>query len=58
MVNSWESAHAWNLIILGKFIAWSMNTINKRTHLIFHVIPLSSYDVIYDITIQPGGTLL
>ena len=45
------------LIILCTFVAVSMTTI-IMVHLIFYVIPLSIYDVIYDITTKSEGTLL
>ena len=54
---TWESAHAWNLIILCTFVAFGMTPI-IMVHLIFYVIPLSIYDVMYDITTKPEGTLL
>ena len=54
---TWESAHAWNLIISCTFVAFGMTTI-IMVHLIFYVIPLSIYDVMYDITTKPEGTLL
>ena len=54
---TWESAHAWNLIILCTFVVLGMNTI-IMVHLIFYVIPLSIYDVMYNITTKPEGTLL
>ena len=54
---TWESAHTWNFIISCTFVAFGMTTI-IMVHLIFYVIPLSIYDVIYDITTKPEGTLL
>ena len=54
---TWESAHAWNLIMLCTFVAFGMTPI-IMVHLIFYVIPLSIYDVMYDITTKPEGTLL
>ena len=54
---TWESAHAWNLIIVCTFVAFGMTPM-IMVHLIFYVIPLSIYDVIYDITTKPEGTLL
>ena len=54
---TWESAHAWNLLILCTFVALSMATI-IMVHLIFYVIPLSIYEVMYDITTKSEGTLL
>ena len=52
-----ESAHAWNLMILCSLNALGMTPI-IMVHLIFYVFPLSIYDVIYDITTKPEGTLL
>ena len=52
---TWESAQAWNLIILCTFVALGMTTI-IMVHLIFYAIPLSIYDVIYDT--KSEGTLL
>ena len=49
---TWESAHAWNLIILFLLIAWSMTFIFMM-HLSFYAIPLLNYDVMYDITTIP-----
>ena len=49
---TWESAHAWNLIILCLLIVWSMTFI-FMVHLSFYAIPLLIYDVIYDITTIP-----
>ena len=54
---TWESAHAWNLIILCTFVALGMTTI-IMVHLIFYVILLKIYDVIYGITTKSDGTLL
>ena len=44
-------------MILCTFVALGMTPI-IMVHLIFHVFPLSIYDVIYDITTKPEGTLL
>ena len=49
---TWESAHAWNLIILCLLIVWGMTFI-FMVHLSFHAIPLLIYDVMYDITTIP-----
>ena len=49
---TWESAHAWNLIILCLLIVWGMTFI-FRVHLSFYAIPLLIYDVMYDITTIP-----
>ena len=49
---TWESAHAWNLIILCLLIVLGMTFI-FIVHLIFNAIPLLIYDVIYDITTIP-----
>ena len=46
---TWESAHAWNLIILCLLIVWGMTFI-FMVHLSFYAIPLLIYDVMYDIT--------
>ena len=51
---TWESAHAWNLIILCLLIVWGMTFIST-VHLSFYTIPLLIYDVIYDITTIPKG---
>ena len=48
----WESAHAWNLIILCLLIVWGMTFI-FMVHLSFYAIPLLIYDVMYDITTTP-----
>ena len=48
----WESAHAWNLIILCLLIVWGMAFI-FMVHLSFYAIPLLIYDVMYDITTIP-----
>ena len=49
---TWESAHAWNLIILCLLIVWGM-TFMFMVHLSFYAIPLLIYDVMYDITTIP-----
>ena len=49
---TWESAHAWNLIILCSLIVWGMTFI-FMVHLNFYAIPLLICDVIYDITTIP-----
>ena len=49
---TWESAHAWNLIILCLLIFWGMAFI-FLVHLSFYAIPLLIYDVMYDITTIP-----
>ena len=49
---TWESAHAWNLIILCLLIVWGM-TFTFMVHLTFYAIPLLIYDVMYDITTIP-----
>ena len=49
---TWESAHAWNLIILFLLIVWGMTFI-FMVHLSFYAIPLLIYDVMYDITTIP-----
>ena len=49
---TWESAHAWNLIILCLLIGWGMTFI-FMVHLSFYAIPLLIYDVRYDITTIP-----
>ena len=49
---TWESAHAWNLIILCLLIVWGMTFI-FMAHLSFYAIPLLIYDVMYDITTIP-----
>ena len=43
---TWESAHAWNLIILCLLIVWGMIFI-CMVHLSFYAIPLLFYDVMY-----------
>ena len=54
---TWESAHAWNLIILCFLIVWGMTFI-FMVQLIFYAIPLLIYDVMYDITTLPKGIQL
>ena len=54
---TWESAHAWNLIILCLLIDLSI-TVIFMVHLSFYAIPLLIYDVMYDITTIPQGTQL
>ena len=54
---TWESAHAWNLVIPCQFIAWGMASI-FMVHLILYAIPLSIYDVMYDITTTSEGIIL
>ena len=49
---TWESAHAWNLIILCLSIFWGMTFI-FMAHLSFYAIPLLIYDAMYDITTIP-----
>ena len=49
---TWESAHAWNLIILSVLNVWGMTFI-LMLHLSFYAIPLLIYDVMYDITTLP-----
>ena len=49
---TWESAHAWNLVILCLLIVWGMTFI-FMVHLSFYAIPLIIYDVMYDITTIP-----
>ena len=49
---TWESAQAWNLIILCLLIVWGMTFI-FMVHLSFYAIPLLIYDVMYDITTIP-----
>ena len=55
--STWESAHAWNLIILCLIIVCGM-TFMFMVHLSFYAIPLLIYDVMYDITTIPKGTQL
>ena len=54
---TWESAHAWNSIILCLLIAWGMTFI-FMVHLSFYANPLLIYDVVYDINTIPYGTQL
>ena len=54
---TWESAHAWNLIILCFLIDLGMPFI-FMVHLSFYTIPMLIYDVMYDITTIPQGTQL
>ena len=54
---TWESAHAWNLIILCLLIVCGMTFI-FMVHLTFYAIPLLIYDVMYDITTIPWGIQL
>ena len=49
---TWESAHAWILIILCYLIVCGMTFI-FMVHLSFYAIPLLIYDVMNDITIIP-----
>ena len=49
---TWESAHAWILIILCYFIVWGI-TLIFMVRLNFYAIPLLIYDVMNDITIIP-----
>ena len=49
---TWESAHAWKLIILCLLIVWGMTFI-FMVHLSFYAIPMLIYDVMYDITTIP-----
>ena len=49
---TWESAHAWNLIILCLLIVRGISFI-FMVHLSFYAIPLLIYDVMYDITTIP-----
>ena len=49
---TWESAHAWNLIILCLLIVWGMTFI-FMVHLSFYAIPMLIYDVMYNITTIP-----
>ena len=48
---TWESAHAWNLILLCYLIVWGMTFI-FMVHLSFYAIPLLIYDIM-NITIIP-----
>ena len=47
---TWESAHAWILIILCYLIVWGI-TLIFMVRLSFYAIPLLIYDVMNDITI-------
>ena len=49
---TWESAQAWNSIILCLLIVWGM-TLIFIVHLSFYAIALLIYDVMYDITTIP-----
>ena len=49
---TWESAHAWILIILCYLIVWGM-TLIFMVRLSFYAIPLIIYDVMNDITKIP-----
>ena len=49
---TWESAHAWILIILCHLIVRGI-TLIFMVRLSFYVIPLQIYDVMNDITIIP-----
>ena len=49
---TWESAHAWILIILCYLIVQGI-TLNFMLRLSFYAIPLLIYDVMNDITIIP-----
>ena len=49
---TWESAHAWNLIILCLLIVWGMTFI-FMVHLSVYAIPLLIYDVMYYINTIP-----
>ena len=49
---TWESVHAWNLILLCLLIVWGMAFI-FMADLSFYAIPLLIYDVMYDITTIP-----
>ena len=49
---TWESAHAWNLIILCLVIVWGMTFI-FMLHLSFYALPSLIYDVMYEITTIP-----
>ena len=46
---TWESAHAWNLIIVCLLIAWRMTFI-FMVHLSAYSISLLIYDVMFDVT--------
>ena len=49
---TWESAHAWILIILYDLIVWGL-TLIFMVRLSFYAIPSLIYDVMNDITIIP-----
>ena len=49
---TWESAHAWFLIILCYLIVWGI-TLIFMVRLSFYAISLLIYDVMNDITIIP-----
>ena len=49
---TWESAHAWNLIILCLLFVWDMTFI-FMVLLSFYANPMLIYDVMYDITTIP-----
>ena len=49
---TWESPHAWNLIILCYLVSWDI-TLVFMVCLSFYAIPLLIYDVMNDITIIP-----
>ena len=49
---TWESAHAWILIILCYLIFWDI-TLIFVVRFCFYAIPLLIYDVMNDITIIP-----
>ena len=49
---TWESTHAWILIILCYLIVWGI-TLILMVRLSFYAIPLLIYDVMNDITIIP-----
>ena len=49
---TWESAHAWILIILCYVIVWGI-TLIFMVRLSFYAIPLLIYDVMNDNTIIP-----
>ena len=52
---TWESAHAWNLIVLCLFIVLGITFI-FMLHLSYYAFPLLIYDAMYDITTIPYGT--
>ena len=49
---TWESVHAWILIILCYLIVWGI-TLIFMVRLSFYAIPLLIYDVMNDITMIP-----